>query len=63
MRDMVDQGFEIMLGGCSAEGLDERWLGRYDRQSLSSIGCMTDMVSMSQAKAGNTSRWYLADLT
>ena len=28
MREMVEQGFEIMITGCSAEGLDESWLGR-----------------------------------
>ncbi len=28
MREMVEQGFEIMITGCSAEGLDEPWLGR-----------------------------------
>jgi diphthine-ammonia ligase len=28
MREMVEQGFEIMITGCSAEGLDASWLGR-----------------------------------
>jgi len=28
LGDMVDQGFEIMIVGCMADGMDERWLGR-----------------------------------
>ena len=28
LGEMVDEGFEIMIVGCSAEGLDESWLGR-----------------------------------
>ena len=28
LREMVDEGFEIVIAGCAAEGLDESWLGR-----------------------------------
>lgn len=28
MQEMVEEGFEVMITGCAAEGLDESWLGR-----------------------------------
>lgn len=28
VREMVEEGFEIMIVGCYAEGLDESWLGK-----------------------------------
>lgn len=38
LGDMVDQGFEIMIVGCMAEGLDERWLGRIlDQKALAEL--------------------------
>ena len=32
LGDMVDQGFEIMIVGCMADGLDERWLASVARR-------------------------------
>jgi ABC transporter with metal-binding/Fe-S-binding domain ATP-binding protein len=38
LGDMVEQGFEIMIVGCMAEGLDERWLGRIlDQKALAEL--------------------------
>jgi ABC transporter with metal-binding/Fe-S-binding domain ATP-binding protein len=38
LGEMVDEGFEIMIVGCSAEGLDERWLGRVlDKKALAEL--------------------------
>ncbi|HMK47840.1 MAG TPA: diphthine--ammonia ligase [Methanocella sp.] len=38
LGDMIGQGFEIMIVGCMAEGLDERWLGRVlDHKALSEL--------------------------
>ncbi|CAJ37806.1 diphthine--ammonia ligase [Methanocella arvoryzae] len=38
LGDMVDQGFEIMIVGCMAEGLDEKWLGRVlDKAALAEL--------------------------
>ena len=38
LGDMVDQGFEIMIVGCMAEGLDEKWLGRVlDQKALAEL--------------------------
>jgi diphthine-ammonia ligase len=41
--EMVDEGFEIMIVGCSAEGLDERWLGRIlDKKALAELDKLHD---------------------
>ncbi|HUL62256.1 MAG TPA: TIGR00289 family protein, partial [Methanocella sp.] len=38
LGEMVEEGFEIMIVGCSAEGLDERWLGRVlDESALAEL--------------------------
>ena len=38
MRDLVEQDFEVMITGCAAEGLDERWLGRVlDKKALEEL--------------------------
>jgi ABC transporter with metal-binding/Fe-S-binding domain ATP-binding protein len=38
MREMVQEGFEVMITGCSAEGLGESWLGRtLDDQALDEL--------------------------
>lgn len=38
LSEMVSQGFEIMIAGCYAEGLDERWLGRIlDEKALAEL--------------------------
>ena len=53
IREMVEEGFEIMLAGCSAEGLDERWLGRIlDRQSLLELDRLHDRYGIHVAGEG-----------
>jgi ABC transporter with metal-binding/Fe-S-binding domain ATP-binding protein len=38
LGEMVDEGFEIMIVGCAAAGLDEKWLGRIlDRKALAEL--------------------------
>ncbi len=51
--EMVDEGFEIMIVGCAAEGLDERWLGRIlDRTALSELDRLHDRFGIHVAGEG-----------
>lgn len=51
--DMVDQGFEIMIAGCYAEGLDERWLGRVlDQKALAELDRLHDRYGIHVAGEG-----------
>jgi ABC transporter with metal-binding/Fe-S-binding domain ATP-binding protein len=51
--EMVDEGFEIMIVGCSAEGLDERWLGRVlDQKALAELDRLHDKYGIHVAGEG-----------
>jgi ABC transporter with metal-binding/Fe-S-binding domain ATP-binding protein len=51
--EMVDEGFEIMIVGCAAEGLDERWLGRVlDRDALKELDRLHDKYGIHVAGEG-----------
>ena len=51
--EMVDEGFEIMIVGCSAEGLDERWLGRVlDQKALEELDRLHDKYGIHVAGEG-----------
>jgi diphthine-ammonia ligase len=53
IREMVDEGFEIMIVGCSAEGLDERWLGRVlDKAALAELDRLHDRYGIHVAGEG-----------
>lgn len=53
LGEMVDEGFEIMIVGCSAEGLDERWLGRVlDRKALAELDRLHDRYGIHVAGEG-----------
>jgi len=53
IREMVDEGFEIMIAGCSAEGLDERWLGRIlDQKALAELDRLHDRYGIHVAGEG-----------
>jgi diphthine-ammonia ligase len=51
--EMVDEGFEIMIVGCAAEGLDERWLGRVlDKKALAELDRLHDKYGIHVAGEG-----------
>ena len=51
--EMVDEGFEIMIVGCSAEGLDESWLGRVlDQKALAELDRLHDRYGIHVAGEG-----------
>jgi diphthine-ammonia ligase len=51
--EMVEEGFEIMIVGCSAEGLDERWLGRVlDKKALAELDRLHDRYGIHVAGEG-----------
>ncbi len=51
--EMVDEGFEIMIVGCSAEGLDESWLGRVlDKKALAELDRLHDRYGIHVAGEG-----------
>ncbi|MCD1295151.1 TIGR00289 family protein [Methanocella sp. CWC-04] len=53
VREMVDEGFEIMIAGCYAEGLDERWLGRIlDEKALDALDRLHDRYGIHVAGEG-----------
>ncbi len=53
LGEMVDEGFEIMIVGCSAEGLDERWLGRMlDEKALEELDRLHDKYGIHVAGEG-----------
>ncbi|OPY28505.1 MAG: ATP-binding region [Methanocella sp. PtaU1.Bin125] len=53
LGEMVDEGFEIMIAGCSAEGLDERWLGRVlDQKALAELDRLHDRYGIHVAGEG-----------
>jgi ABC transporter with metal-binding/Fe-S-binding domain ATP-binding protein len=53
VREMVEEGFEIMITGCYAEGLDEAWLGRVlDEKALATLDRLHDKYGISVAGEG-----------
>ncbi len=53
VRDMIDAGFEIMIVGVYAYGLDERWLGRIlDREAFEELLVLRDKYGISPAGEG-----------
>ena len=53
VREMVEEGFEIMITGCYAEGLDESWLGRIlDEKALDSLDRLHKKYGISVAGEG-----------
>ncbi len=51
--EMVEEGFEIMIVGCFAEGLDERWLGRVlDEKALAELDRLHDRYGIHVAGEG-----------
>lgn len=50
MKDMVQAGFEIIIVGVSAEGLDESWLGRH----IDDV-CLRDLERLKEEKGINPS--------
>lgn len=53
MSELVDEGFEIMLVGCAAEGLDEKWLGRIlDQKALTELDRLHDKYGIHVAGEG-----------
>lgn len=50
LRDIVEAGFEIIVVGVSAEGLDESWLGR-----TIDDGCLKDLERLEREKGINPS--------
>jgi ABC transporter with metal-binding/Fe-S-binding domain ATP-binding protein len=51
--EMVNEGFEIMIVGCAAEGLDERWLGRIlDEKALAELDRLHDKYGIHVAGEG-----------
>jgi TIGR00289 family protein/arCOG00187 universal archaeal metal-binding-domain/4Fe-4S-binding-domain containing ABC transporter, ATP-binding protein len=53
LGEMVEEGFEIMIVGCSAEGLDERWLGRVlDKKALAELDRLHDRYGIHVAGEG-----------
>jgi len=53
VREMVEEGFEIMITGCYAEGLDGSWLGRIlDENALGSLDRLHKKYGISVAGEG-----------
>jgi len=53
VHEMVEEGFEIMITGCYAEGLDESWLGRIlDIKALVALDRLHDKYGISVAGEG-----------
>ncbi len=53
MREMVEEGFEVMITGCYAEGLGESWLGRVlDDKALVALDRLHEKYRVSVAGEG-----------
>jgi ABC transporter with metal-binding/Fe-S-binding domain ATP-binding protein len=53
VREMVGEGFEVMITGCYAEGLDESWLGRMlDIKALAALDRLHEKYGISVAGEG-----------
>jgi diphthine-ammonia ligase len=61
VREMVEEGFEIMVTGCYAEGLDESWLGRIlDDTALAALDRLHKKYGISVAGEGGEYESFVA---
>jgi ABC transporter with metal-binding/Fe-S-binding domain ATP-binding protein len=61
VREMIGEGFEVMVTGCSAEGLDESWLGRIlDQGALAALDCLHEKYGISVAGEGGEYETFVA---
>ncbi len=61
VHEMVDEGFEVMVTGCYAEGLDESWLGRVlDHKALAALDRLHDRYGISVAGEGGEYESFVA---
>ncbi len=61
VREMIDEGFEIMITGCYAGGLGESWLGRtLDDKALSELDRLHEKYGISVAGEGGEYESFVA---
>lgn len=61
VREMVEEGFEVIITGCSAEGLDESWLGRaLDAEALAGLERLNVKYGVSVAGEGGEYESFVA---
>lgn len=61
VREMVSEGFGVMITGCYAEGLDERWLGRMlDEKALAELDRLHTKYGISVAGEGGEYESFVA---
>lgn len=59
--ELVDEGFEVMVTGCYAEGPDETWLGKtLDRKALAALDRLHDRYGISVAGEGGEYESFVA---
>jgi diphthine-ammonia ligase len=59
--EMVGEGFEVMVTGCYAEGLDDSWLGRIlDHKALATLDRLHDKYGISVAGEGGEYETFVA---
>ncbi|MDO9046016.1 MAG: TIGR00289 family protein, partial [Methanobacteriaceae archaeon] len=62
MRELIDIGFEIILTGVAAEGLDESWLGRkVDEESLEELIKLNEKFGINIAFEGGEAETLVID--
>lgn len=62
MRELIDIGFEIILTGVAAEGLDESWLGRkVDEESLEELIKLNEKFGINIAFEGGEAETLVLD--
>ena len=62
MEEIIDSGFEVIIIGVSAEGLDESWLGRrIDNQLLEEIIILNSKYGMHMAFEGGEAETLVLD--
>jgi predicted ATP pyrophosphatase (TIGR00289 family) len=62
MRELIELGFEIILTGVAAEGLDESWLGRkVDEESLEELIKLNDKFGINIAFEGGEAETLVID--
>jgi predicted ATP pyrophosphatase (TIGR00289 family) len=62
MRELIELGFEIILTGVAAEGLDESWLGRkVDEESLEELIKLNDKFGINIAFEGGEAETLVLD--
>lgn len=61
IHEMVGEGFEVMVTGCYAEGLDESWLGRVlDHKALAELDRLHEKYGISIAGEGGEYESFVA---